>query len=68
MAELGPEPSVVGVARLYAPWVRTLVIDHADAGRGQRGIRRGAQHRDGHGHEHPRGAAALAQVVVDVGH
>ena len=31
MAELGAEPSVVGVARLYAPWVGTLVIDLADA-------------------------------------
>jgi LPPG:FO 2-phospho-L-lactate transferase len=31
MAELGTEPSVVGVARLYAPWAGTLVIDVADA-------------------------------------
>ena len=31
MKELGLEPSVVGVARLYAPWVSTLVIDTADA-------------------------------------
>jgi LPPG:FO 2-phospho-L-lactate transferase len=31
MKELGLEPSVVGVARLYAPWVGTLVIDTADA-------------------------------------
>jgi LPPG:FO 2-phospho-L-lactate transferase len=30
MAELGAESSVVGVARLYAPWVGTLVIDEAD--------------------------------------
>ena len=30
MAELGTEPSVVGVARLYAPWVSTLVIDEVD--------------------------------------
>jgi LPPG:FO 2-phospho-L-lactate transferase len=30
MAELGIEPSVVGVARLYAPWVSTLVVDEAD--------------------------------------
>jgi LPPG:FO 2-phospho-L-lactate transferase len=30
MAELGIEPSVVGVARLYAPWVGTLVVDVAD--------------------------------------
>jgi LPPG:FO 2-phospho-L-lactate transferase len=31
LAELGFEPSVVGVARWYAPWVGTLVIDRADA-------------------------------------
>jgi LPPG:FO 2-phospho-L-lactate transferase len=31
MAELGHEPSVVGVARLYAPLAATLVIDEADA-------------------------------------
>jgi LPPG:FO 2-phospho-L-lactate transferase len=30
MAELGSDPTVVGVARLYAPWVSTLVIDEAD--------------------------------------
>ena len=52
MAELGTEPSVVGVARLYAPWVGTLVIDEADAARaadgrgGGRALRRGP---DGHG-------------------
>jgi LPPG:FO 2-phospho-L-lactate transferase len=32
MRELGHEDSVVGVARLYAPYVATLVIDVADAG------------------------------------
>jgi LPPG:FO 2-phospho-L-lactate transferase len=31
LSELGFEPSVVGVARWYAPWVGTLVIDRADA-------------------------------------
>lgn len=31
MAELGHEPSVVGVARLYAPVAGTLLIDEADA-------------------------------------
>jgi LPPG:FO 2-phospho-L-lactate transferase len=31
LRELGMEPSVVGVARLYAPVCGTLVIDHADA-------------------------------------
>jgi LPPG:FO 2-phospho-L-lactate transferase len=30
LRELGSEPSVAGVARLYAPWVGTLVIDEAD--------------------------------------
>ena len=30
MVELGSEASVVGVARLYAPWVGTLVVDVAD--------------------------------------
>jgi LPPG:FO 2-phospho-L-lactate transferase len=32
LAELGHEPSVVGVARLYTPISATLVIDPADAG------------------------------------
>jgi LPPG:FO 2-phospho-L-lactate transferase len=31
LAELGAEASVVGVARLYARWVGTLVVDDADA-------------------------------------
>jgi LPPG:FO 2-phospho-L-lactate transferase len=31
LTELGSEASVVGVARLYAPWVGTLVVDEADA-------------------------------------
>ncbi len=31
LAELGHDPSVVGVARLYAPFAATLVIDQADA-------------------------------------
>ena len=31
MRELGHEASVVGVARLYAPFAGTLVIDEADA-------------------------------------
>ena len=31
LRELGHEPSVVGVARLYAPFAATLVIDVADA-------------------------------------
>ena len=31
MAELGHEPSVVGIARIYAPMAATLVVDDADA-------------------------------------
>ena len=31
LAELGHEPSVVGVARLWAPWASTLLVDGADA-------------------------------------
>jgi LPPG:FO 2-phospho-L-lactate transferase len=31
LTELGHQSSVVGVARLYAPFVRTLIIDEADA-------------------------------------
>lgn len=31
LVEMGHESSVVGVARLYAPWCSTLVIDQADA-------------------------------------
>ncbi len=31
LVEMGSESSVVGVARWYAPWVGTLVIDEADA-------------------------------------
>jgi LPPG:FO 2-phospho-L-lactate transferase len=32
LVEMGFESSVVGVARWYAPWVSTLVVDDADAG------------------------------------
>ncbi len=32
MAELGHEPTVVGVARAYADFVGTLVVDDADSG------------------------------------
>ena len=67
MAELGTEPSVVGVARLYAPWVSTLVIDEADRARAPeveaQGVRcvvaptiMGSPER----------AAALARFVIDV--
>jgi LPPG:FO 2-phospho-L-lactate transferase len=68
MAELGTEPSVVGVARLYAPWVGTLVIDTADAARadeveaeGLRCVVTETVMRS------PEAAAALARSVVDAG-
>jgi LPPG:FO 2-phospho-L-lactate transferase len=32
LLEMGFESSVVGVARWYAPWVSTLVVDESDAG------------------------------------
>ena len=68
MAELGTDPSVVGVARLYAPWVGTLVIDEADRALAPKveaeGVRcvvaptvMGS----------PDKAAALARVVIDAG-
>ena len=31
LASLGHEPNALGIARLYADWVGTFVIDHADA-------------------------------------
>jgi LPPG:FO 2-phospho-L-lactate transferase len=36
LTELGHEASVVGVARLYAPLVSTLVVDEADAALAER--------------------------------
>ena len=68
MAELGSDPSVVGVARLYAPWVSTLVIDEAD--------RPLAREVEAEGvrcvvaptvMDSPDRAAALARVVIDTG-
>jgi LPPG:FO 2-phospho-L-lactate transferase len=67
MAELGSEPSAAGVARLYAPWVGTLVIDEAD--------RDSAPAVEAEGvrcvvaptiMDSPGRAAALAQRVMDV--
>ena len=68
MAELGTEPSVVGVARLYAPWVSTLVIDEADRALA------GAVEAEGVRcvvaptvMDSPDRAAALARAVIDAG-
>lgn len=66
LTELGHDPSVVGVARLYASWVGTLVIDEADAalaprveGEGVRCVVAPTVMSD------PRRSAALARVVLD---
>jgi LPPG:FO 2-phospho-L-lactate transferase len=68
MHELGTEPSVVGVARLYARWVGTLVIDEADAEAA------GAVEAEGVRcvvaptvMSSPQRAADLARVVLDAG-
>lgn len=66
LAELGHEASVVGVARLYASWAGTLVIDEADAtlasqveDAGMRCVVGPTVMSD------PKRAATLAQVVLD---
>jgi LPPG:FO 2-phospho-L-lactate transferase len=68
MAELGAEPSVVGVARLYASWAGTLVIDEADAARAEaveaEGVRCVAAPTV---MSSPQRAADLARVVLDAG-
>jgi LPPG:FO 2-phospho-L-lactate transferase len=65
LRELGHEASVVGVARLYAPLVGTLVIDEADRDQAdavaREGVRCVVAPTVMHG---PDEAAALAQVVV----
>src|SRR5262249_2994348 len=65
LAELGHEPSVVGVARLYAPWAATLVIDEADAALAARveteGVRAVVAETVMHG---PEEAATLGRVVL----
>lgn len=66
MAELGHHPSVIGVARLYAPIAATLVIDEADADRvgevEREGLRCVVAPTLMHG---PAEAAALARAVLD---
>ena len=66
MLELGTDPTVVGVARLYASWAGTLVIDEADAGEAK------AVEAEGMRcvvaptvMSTPQGAADLARVVLD---
>jgi LPPG:FO 2-phospho-L-lactate transferase len=66
MEELGAQPSVVGVARLYAPWMGTLVIDVADEACADaveaEGVRCIVTETI---MSSPQRAAALARVVVD---
>ncbi len=68
LRELGTEPSVVGVARLYASWVGTLVIDEADAaheaGVEAEGVRCVVAPTI---MSSPERAADLAKVVLDAG-
>jgi LPPG:FO 2-phospho-L-lactate transferase len=65
LSELGHEPSVVGVARLWAPWAATLVVDEADAGLAaaveEEGVRCVVAPTVMQG---PAEAAALARVVI----
>jgi len=65
MAELGHEPSVVGIARMWAPVAATLVVDEADAALApaveEEGIRCVVAPTIMRG---PKEAAALARVVL----
>ena len=65
LRELGHEATVIGVARLYAPLVGTLVIDAADAAHADaveaEGVRCVVAPTIMHG---PTEAAALAEVVL----
>ncbi|MDQ6797754.1 MAG: 2-phospho-L-lactate transferase [Actinomycetota bacterium] len=67
MAELGHEPSVVGIARMWAPWTATLVVDEADAALApaveKEGVRCVVAPTIMRG---PAQAAALARVVLGV--
>ncbi len=68
LAELGHDPSVVGVARMWSPYAATLIIDGADAGRAKEveaaGMRAVVAPTVMSG---PDEAAALARVVLDKG-
>jgi LPPG:FO 2-phospho-L-lactate transferase len=68
MAELGTEASVVGVARLYAPWAGTLVVDEADASLATGVVAEGVRCIvTPTVMSSPERAADLARVVVDAG-
>jgi LPPG:FO 2-phospho-L-lactate transferase len=66
MSELGHEPSVVGVARLYAELAATLVIDEADAALAPEVERAGMRCVvTGTVMSTPARASALARAVLD---
>ncbi|MHB8219234.1 MAG: 2-phospho-L-lactate transferase [Acidimicrobiales bacterium] len=68
LVEMGHESSVVGVARLYAPWVSTLVIDVADADLAPRVEEEGMKCVvTDTVMSTPERAASLAKVVLDAG-
>lgn len=68
LTELGHESSVVGVARLYAPWAGTLVIDEADAGLASRVEAEGVRCIVAPTvMSSPERAAILGRVVIDAG-
>lgn len=68
LTELGHESSVVGVARLYAPWAGTLVIDEADAGLASRVEAEGVRCIVAPTvMSSPERAAMLGRVVLDAG-
>ena len=65
LSELGAEASVTGVARLYAPWVGTLVVDDADAALASSVEAEGVRCVvTGTVMDSPERAAALAKVVL----
>ncbi len=68
LAELGHEPTVVGVARLYADFVGTLLVDEADAASADAveacGVRCVVAPTVMHT---PEDAAALASLLLDAG-
>ena len=66
LSELGGEASVVGVARMWAPYAATLVIDDADAGRASEVEAAGMHAVVGPTvMSGPDEAAALARLVLD---
>jgi LPPG:FO 2-phospho-L-lactate transferase len=66
LSELGHEPSVVGVARMWAPYAATLVIDEADSDRAAEVEKAGMRPVVGPTvMSGPREAAALARLALE---